>query len=78
MYPEYTGMLLSAIAEQTKNPASAQAAYEEAKAFVEKDGLTLLDYTPFYDSDALATLPDYASAAQPLEHRRPEAARQAA
>ncbi len=62
MYPEYTGTLLSAIANQTKEPASATAAYNEAKAFVEKHGLTLLNYTPFYDSDALATLPSYASA----------------
>jgi osmoprotectant transport system substrate-binding protein len=62
MYPEYTGVLLSAIAEQTKNPASAQEAYSEAKTFVEKAGLTLLGYTPFYDSDALATLPAYATA----------------
>jgi osmoprotectant transport system substrate-binding protein len=62
MYPEYTGTLLSAIAEQTKEPASAAAAYAQAKAFVEKHGFTLLDYTPFYDSDALATLPSYASA----------------
>jgi osmoprotectant transport system substrate-binding protein len=61
LYPEYTGVLLSAVAEQTKNPGSASAAYAEAKAFVEKHGLTLLDYTPFYDSDALATLPSYAS-----------------
>jgi len=61
MYPEYTGTLLSAIAEQTKEPASAQAAYSEAKAFVEKHGLTLLNYTPFYDADALATLPSYAT-----------------
>jgi osmoprotectant transport system substrate-binding protein len=61
MYPEYTGVLLSAIAEQTKNPASAQAAYDEAKAYVAKDGLTMLNYTPFYDADALATLPGYAS-----------------
>jgi osmoprotectant transport system substrate-binding protein len=60
MYPEYTGVLLSAIANQTKNPASAQAAYDEAKAYVAKDGLTLLNYTPFYDADALATLPGYA------------------
>jgi osmoprotectant transport system substrate-binding protein len=62
LYPEYTGTLLSAIAEQAKQPASALAAYEAAKAFVEKQGLTLLNYTPFYDSDALATLPSYASA----------------
>lgn len=62
MYPEYTGVLLSAVAEKTKEPASAAAAYSEAKAFVEKAGLTMLNYTPFYDSDALATLPAYASA----------------
>ncbi len=62
MYPEYTGTLLSAIAEKTNTPASAKGAYDEAKAYVEKHGLTLLDYTPFYDSDALATLPSYASA----------------
>lgn len=60
MYPEYTGVLLSTIAGQTKNPASANAAYEEAKAFVEKEGLTMLKYTPFYDADALAVLPKYA------------------
>jgi len=62
MYPEYTGTLLSAIANQTKEPASATAAYNQAKVFVEKHGLTLLDFTPFYDADALATLPSYASA----------------
>jgi osmoprotectant transport system substrate-binding protein len=62
MYPEYTGTLLSAIANQTKEPLSAAAAYQQAKAFVEQHGLTLLNYTPFYDSDALATLPSYASA----------------
>ncbi len=62
MYPEYTGTLLSAIANQTKEPASATSAYQQAKAFVEKHGLTLLNYTPFYDSDALATLPSYAGA----------------
>jgi osmoprotectant transport system substrate-binding protein len=61
MYPEYTGVLLSAIAGQTKNPTSAVAAYAEAKAYVEQHGLTLLSYTPFYDSDALAALPAYAS-----------------
>jgi osmoprotectant transport system substrate-binding protein len=61
MYPEYTGVLLSAVAGQTKNPSSAQAAAREAKAFLEKEGATLLDTTPFYDSNALATLPAYAS-----------------
>jgi osmoprotectant transport system substrate-binding protein len=62
MYPEYTGTLLSAVAGQTTAPKSEQAAYEQAKAFAEKEGLTLLEKTPFYDTDALATLPSFASA----------------
>jgi osmoprotectant transport system substrate-binding protein len=60
MYPEYTGVLLSAVAGQTKNPSSAEAASQEAKAFLEKEGATLLDTTPFFDSNVLATLPAYA------------------
>jgi osmoprotectant transport system substrate-binding protein len=62
MYPEYTGTLLTAIAEQTTAPKSAAQAYSQAKAFLEPKGYTLLNDTPFYDSDALATLPAYASA----------------
>jgi osmoprotectant transport system substrate-binding protein len=62
MYPEYTGVLVSAIAGQTKSPTSAAGAYQEAKAFLEKHGLSLLAPTPFYDTNALATLPPYASA----------------
>jgi osmoprotectant transport system substrate-binding protein len=60
MYPEYTGTLLSAIANQTALPTSAQQAYTEAKAFAEKNGYTLLNQTPFYDSDALGTLKTFA------------------
>jgi osmoprotectant transport system substrate-binding protein len=60
MYPEYTGVFLSAVAEQTKLPTSAEEAYKQAKAFAESKGFTMLDYTPFYDSDALAVLPSYA------------------
>jgi osmoprotectant transport system substrate-binding protein len=62
MYPEYTGVFLSAVAKQTKLPTSAAAAYQQAKAFAETQGATLLDFTPFFDSNALATLPSYASA----------------
>jgi osmoprotectant transport system substrate-binding protein len=61
MYPEYTGTLLSAVAEQTKLPKTAAEAYLQAKAFLQRKGYTMLNYTPFYDSDALATLPAYAS-----------------
>ncbi len=61
MYPEYTGVFLSAVAEQTKLPTSAEDAYKQAKAFAESKGYTMLDYTPFYDSDALAVSPSFAS-----------------
>ncbi len=47
--------------QQKTNPTSASAAAAEAKAFLEKNGATLLNTTPFYDSDALATLPSYAT-----------------
>ena len=62
MYPEYTGVFLSAVAGQTKEPSSAALAYQQAKAFAEKHGATMLDFTPFFDSNVLATLPSYASA----------------
>jgi osmoprotectant transport system substrate-binding protein len=61
LYPEYTGTLLSAIAEDTTNPTSASAAYSQASAYASKHGFTLLKATPFYDSDALAALSSYAN-----------------
>ncbi len=42
MYPEYTGTILSVIAHQTKAPASASAAFAQAKAFEAGRGFTLL------------------------------------
>ena len=61
-YPEYTGTLLTAIANITAPPTSAKAAYQEAKAFLEKHGATMLNDTPFYDSDAIGTTKAYAVA----------------
>jgi osmoprotectant transport system substrate-binding protein len=60
MYPEYTGVLLSVVAGQTRNPPNALAAYNQAKTFVQAHGLTLLEPTPFFDTNAFATLPRYA------------------
>ncbi|MGZ4201881.1 MAG: ABC transporter substrate-binding protein [Thermoleophilaceae bacterium] len=60
MYPEYTGVILSALAHETKRPSDADAAYQAAKQFEEGRGYTLLDKTPFFDTDALAVKPDYA------------------
>ena len=61
MYPEYTGVLLSEIAGDTRRPPTAKQAYQRAKAFEEKRGFTLLAPTPFSASNALAVLPRYAS-----------------
>jgi osmoprotectant transport system substrate-binding protein len=60
MYPEYTGVLLTEIAGDTRRPRTAQEAYTRAKAFEEKRGFTLLERTPFSDSNALAVLPSFA------------------
>jgi osmoprotectant transport system substrate-binding protein len=60
LYPEYTGEILATIAGFTNNPTSATAAYNQAKAYAAKHGLTLLKKTPFYDSDALAVTTAYA------------------
>jgi osmoprotectant transport system substrate-binding protein len=61
MYPEYTGVFLTAVAGQTTPPKSAEDAYKQAKAFAETKGSTMLEYTPFYDSDAIAVLPSFAT-----------------
>jgi osmoprotectant transport system substrate-binding protein len=60
MYPEYTGVLLSEIAGQRRQPRSADAAYRAASAFEAKRGFTLTARTPFSDSNALAVTPKLA------------------
>jgi osmoprotectant transport system substrate-binding protein len=64
MYPEYTGVMLSEIAGRHREPRSADEAYRQAKAFQERRGFTLLDMTPFSDSNAVAATHDFAR-----EHR---------
>src|SRR5262245_16058303 len=55
-YPEYTGTaLLSFFGKDAADlPKDAQAAYEEAKAEFEKDGLTAFPPTPFTSSNEVA------------------------
>ena len=62
MYPEYTGTYLTAICNDNKPPTSAQQTLELAKACAEKQGFTMMDQTPFYDSDALAATKKFAAA----------------
>lgn len=59
-YPEYTGVIVSVIANNTTPPHSAQQAYSESKAYLEQHGLALTNPTPFYDSDALIALKSFA------------------
>ncbi|HET7145886.1 MAG TPA: glycine betaine ABC transporter substrate-binding protein [Gaiellaceae bacterium] len=54
-YPEYTGVIVADLAHQ-KAPESADATYDAAKEFEEGRGNTLLDKTPFYDSDSFGML----------------------
>jgi len=61
MYPEYTGVIVTVLAKEPDNPASAQQTYDKAKAFEEGRGYTLLDKTPFFDADGLAVKPAYAA-----------------
>ena len=61
MYPEYTGVIVSVLAGNTKPPHSASQTYNEAQAYVQKHGFTLLKPTPFYDTDAMGTLKSFAT-----------------
>jgi osmoprotectant transport system substrate-binding protein len=60
-YPEYTGVILSELAHAKQRPASPDEAYAAAKKFEESRGYTMLDKTPFFDSDAIAVKPEFAS-----------------
>jgi osmoprotectant transport system substrate-binding protein len=60
-YPEYTGTLLTAVADILSPPPSAQGAYLEAKQWLQKHGATMIGPTPFADSDAIGTTKKYAA-----------------
>ncbi|MGI8430604.1 MAG: glycine betaine ABC transporter substrate-binding protein [Solirubrobacteraceae bacterium] len=60
MYPDYVGTILSVLAGQNNPPKSEAATYTAAKSFEQKRGFTLLNATPFYDTNAIAVLPAYA------------------
>ena len=55
LLPEYTGVIVLDIAGK-KSPKTAAATYKVAKAFEETRGLTLLEQTPFFDSDTVSVL----------------------
>jgi osmoprotectant transport system substrate-binding protein len=73
LYPEYTGVIVStlaninsgtggAVASGPPPPKSAKQAYEQAAQFEDRRGFKLLQPTPFQDADRIATLPEFARA----------------
>jgi len=73
LYPEYTGVIVSALAnivgaapgadaQANAPPGSARSAYEQAAAFEDRRGFTVLDPTPFQDADRIAVRPAFARA----------------
>ena len=54
-YPEYTGVIVLDLAKE-KSPKTAGATYTAAKKFENTRGLTLLNPTPFYDTDSFGML----------------------
>jgi osmoprotectant transport system substrate-binding protein len=61
-YPEYTGTALTVVHGAEGSEDSAESTYEAAKAAYEERGQTLLEMTPFSDSDALAVRKEDADA----------------
>jgi osmoprotectant transport system substrate-binding protein len=61
MYPEYMGVILTVVAGINTPPHSAQQAYTEAKAYLEKHGFTLTRPTPYFNSDAMGMLKSFAT-----------------
>src|SRR5262249_16419816 len=53
-YPEYTGVIVQDVFHKTSSPDSAAKTYALAKSLEAAKGFTLLNQTPFYDTDVLA------------------------
>jgi osmoprotectant transport system substrate-binding protein len=56
MYPEYTGVIVQVVHGQALSAETADETYELAKELEDENGLTLLEPTPFFDTDAIAVL----------------------
>jgi osmoprotectant transport system substrate-binding protein len=55
-YPEYTGVIALDLAKVKNPPKSATTTYADAKKFEETRGLTMLNPTPFADTDTFTVL----------------------
>lgn len=61
MYPEYTGEIVLTIAHAKTQPKTAAATYQQAKTFEQSRGFTLLNATPFFDTNVMAVLPKFSA-----------------
>jgi osmoprotectant transport system substrate-binding protein len=59
-YPEYTGITTAVVAKDDKLSPTKEDTAQEAKAFYEKRGQTVVGPTPFQDVDAIATTKAFA------------------
>jgi osmoprotectant transport system substrate-binding protein len=60
-YPEYTGILRTVIGGKSAHASSAGEAYRQARQVAAREGIAMLDPTPFVDRDVLAVKPAFAS-----------------
>jgi osmoprotectant transport system substrate-binding protein len=53
-YPEYTGVIVQVVFHHTSSPSSAAATTKLARRLEAAKGFTVLNATPFYDTDVVA------------------------
>ncbi|MCW2963430.1 MAG: Substrate-binding region of ABC-type glycine betaine transport system [Actinomycetia bacterium] len=53
-YPEYTGVIVQVVFHKPSSPKTAHATWELAKKLEAAKGYTVLNPTPFYDTDVVA------------------------
>jgi osmoprotectant transport system substrate-binding protein len=61
LYPEYTGVIYTVLANLGDQPKSKEVTYDGAKKFENGRGYDILEPTPFQDADGVAVLNDYAA-----------------
>lgn len=60
LYPEYTGVIYTELANLGQQPQTADITYQGAKMFEAGRGFTILNPTPFQDADGVAVTKGYA------------------
>ena len=61
VYPEYLGIILTAIGHDMRRQRTPAKVYARAAAFERRRGLVLLERTPFEDRDAVGVKPAFAA-----------------